>query len=98
MEGGGTERQHLEVAAAKGIREAIRALDGPECPESLAYLQGWIYELFGRSGEGMNGAARLTYATIVHWAALLDRTPSIADVEALLLLDAVMMHPDVGDD
>jgi len=45
----------------------------------------------------MNGYARLNYATIVAWMVVMERTPSLADIEALLLLDAILLHPEVGE-
>jgi hypothetical protein len=71
-------------------------LEVPECPESLEYLKGWLYALHGRSGEGMNGAVRLSYSTVADWARLTDVRPTSAEVEALMMLDAVLSNP--GDD
>jgi hypothetical protein len=75
---------------------AIAMLEVPECPESLEYLKRWLYALHGRSGEGMNGAVRLTYTTIVDWARLMDVWPTSAEVDALMMLDALLSNP--GDD
>lgn len=46
----------------------------------------------------MNGAARLTYSTIAHWAALTWQRPSAADVEALIALDGILLHHEIGDE
>lgn len=86
------------MLAVRGNLRAIRALQGPECPEWLEYLKDWLYELHGRSGVGMNGYAPLSYATIAGWSQLTGRDPSIGDVEALLLLDSILLHPEVGED
>jgi hypothetical protein len=90
---------HLRKLARHGDATAQAALedDGPECPETLEYLKEWAYTLNGRSGEGMNGYARLTYSTITGWAQWTGNSPSPADVEALFLLDAILLHPDAGD-
>lgn len=74
----------------------MAALDGPECPESLEYLLGWTYQLYGRSGVGMDGVAPLSYATVAEWARLMGVTVRPTEIEALMLLDAVMRHP--GED
>jgi len=65
-------------------------LIGPAVPESLAYLRDWLFQLVGRSGVGMAGAAPLSYGTIADWARLTGNTPTPDDVEALLYLDAVL--------
>lgn len=44
----------------------------------------------------MNGLARLSYGTIADWARLTGSRPTAEDVDALMMLDGVMMHP--GDE
>lgn len=46
----------------------------------------------------MNGFAPLTYSTIIAWASLTGASPSAHEVEALLVLDAVMLHPGTKTD
>jgi hypothetical protein len=84
--------------AARGNAAAIAALWGPQIPEELEYLRDWAYELVGRSGVGMGGAAPLSYTTIRDWALLTHRRPAAWEVDALIRLDAVIRHPDAGDD
>ncbi len=43
----------------------------------------------------MSGVAPLTYGTIADWARLTGTEPEGYEVEALLLLDAVMRHPEI---
>ncbi len=88
-----TERDHLMVAAGKGVASAIRALAGPGFPDGMGYLYGWAQELHGRSGVGMSGYNPLTYSTIADWARLKDVDIEPHEVDALLYLDAVMLHP-----
>lgn len=86
--------QHLEAAAKRGSVHAIKALTPPPFPDALGYLYGWALALVGRSGASMEGPAPLSYATIDAWARLTDEAPSPEDVNALLVLDTVMRHPD----
>lgn len=91
-EDGATLRAHLEAAAPRSV-SARAALDGPECPECLEYLRDWAYELHGRSGVGMDGAAPLNPVVVEAWARLyrLDIEPH--EYEALVSIDAAMRHP-----
>jgi hypothetical protein len=78
-------------------------LQGPEYPDALDYLLDWLYQVHGRSGIGMNGFAPLSYGTVADWARLRGHTPSSADVEGLMRLDAVLLSagaekPEDGDD
>lgn len=85
--------------AARGNAGAIAALAGPEIPEEFAYLRDWTFELVGRSGVGMGGAAPLSYTTVRDWALLTHRRPSAWEVEVLIRLDAVVRNPGpAGDD
>ena len=95
---GAARRDHLERAAARGVDAARKALEGPEFPEPLRYLYGWLMEVHGRSGVDMSGLSPLTYATIADWAVLMHRRPRPHDVEALLTLDAVLRFPDAGEE
>lgn len=87
-------RAHLEASAARGNRESAALLEGPPCPDALAYLLDWAVELHGRSGIGPDGFVPLTYTTLADWAALTGARPTPLDVRALFALDAVMRHPD----
>ena len=72
-------------------------LQGPELPDCVEYLLEWSLELFGRSGVGMAGVAPLSYGTIAQWAALTNRSVTPLEVDALIRIDAVMVHPDPKD-
>lgn len=98
MENGAPRRVHLERAAANGRQQALEALEGPEIPDAVAYLYDWALELHGRSGIGMEGVSPLSYVTVVTWAQLTGRDPQPDEVEALMLLDAVLRNPDAGED
>lgn len=88
------ERAHLEMLAARGNREAIASLDGPECPEGFQYLHRWALSLHGRSGVGPGGLTMLRPSELKAWADLMGLSPSPEEVEALFTLDAVMLHPE----
>jgi hypothetical protein len=90
----GKNRDHLEVAARKGSARAIAALyNGPQIPDSVAYLWDWARELHGKSGVGMSGFNPLTYTTIADWARLTGNEPEPHEVEALFWLDAILLNP-----
>lgn len=84
-------REHLQLSADRGSRASQEALEGPEFPEPLAYLHRWLFELHGRSGIGMHGAAPLTYTTIRDWMALKDVAPTPLEIDALMLLDQTLL-------
>ena len=74
---------------------AQRALVGPECPESLAYLVRWCFALHGRSGIGQFGLAPLTYTAIRHWRKEMGVGPLDSwEVEMLIRLDTVLLAPE----
>jgi hypothetical protein len=91
-------RDHLKVAARSSAR-AREELQGPELPDSIAYLWGWASELHGRSGVGQFGFHPLTYTTIADWARLTGRDPRPHEVEALMGVDASMFYyaPEKSD-
>lgn len=86
--------EYWQHAAQRGNPEAIARLQGPPYPEELDYLWRWAQDLHGRSGIGMAGIEPLTYSTIHSWAELTDQWPEPHEVEALILLDAVMRNPE----
>jgi len=90
-------RAHLERAAANGDLWARAELQGPACPEVVAYLVPWAYELVGRSGMGMNGLAPLRYSEIEAWSRLTGRVLVPMEVEALIRLDRVLRSPPPVD-
>lgn len=94
---GARARDHLQAAADRGNLAALAYLQGPDCPVSLAYLVPWVMALHGRSGVGMNGAAPLTYSTVVDWAQLTGNLPNPFEVDTLMTLDSVLRHPEVAD-
>jgi hypothetical protein len=59
-------------------------------PESVAYLREWFFEVHGRSGVSMAGAAPLSYDTIHAWVRAMDIRPAPTDDEiaALMMLDS----------
>lgn len=67
--------------------------DGVDCPESLRYLLDWARALNGRSGVGMNGFSPLTWGTLGEWSRLTGNVPDQEDIDALFILDAVMLTP-----
>lgn len=77
-----------------GHAGAMASLEEPPFPEALRYLQKWLYEVHGRSGASMGGLAPLSYGCITEWMALTGADPTGYEVEALLLLDAVLRHPE----
>lgn len=90
----GTQRSHFEMGIPKGNPRSIAALQGgPEMPEALRYLYDWARDLHGRSGIGPHGLNPLTYTTIADWSRLTGTTVYPHEVQALLALDAVMLHP-----
>lgn len=94
----GTTRSHIERAARGHTAGAVKAraqLDVPECPDSLDYLLGWARTLHGRSGLGMNGPSPLSFATIADWSRLTGTAVEPYEVDALLLLDAIMLSPEL---
>jgi len=93
-EDGATRRAHLEAAARRGSQAAVNALEGPDAPDSVLYLMEWAYALCGRSGATMGGMAPLSFTTIRDWATLMDIHVSPLEVQALLVLDAVIRNPE----
>lgn len=91
-------RKHLQVAAKRGLESAIKKLEGPDVPYALLYLWEYFAELDMARGEGFNGAAPLTYATIDAWSRLLDHKVQPHEVQALLSLDLAFRHPEAFQD
>lgn len=67
--------------------------EGPLCPDSLRYLLSWVQQLHARSGVGMNGFAPLTWGTLGEWSRMAGNAPDQEDIDALFLLDGVMLFP-----
>lgn len=78
------------MQARKGDKRAREALRGPKFPVAVEYLRRWAYELHGRSGFTMDGAAPLSYETITHWAKWTRRHPEPWEIDVLLDLDATL--------
>jgi hypothetical protein len=97
---GSAVRAHLKAAARRGQAAAIAALEGPPIPEALAYLYDWILELDAARGWDVTAtgaiARALSYQDIDAWARLTDRQPEPHEVRALIRLDQVLRHPEVG--
>jgi hypothetical protein len=84
-------RDHLKVAARSSAR-AREELQGPEFPESVGYLLGWTREVHCRSGLGQIGFLPVTWATIDAWARRTRTDPRPHEIDAMFVLDAVMLH------
>jgi hypothetical protein len=84
----------MEAAARRGDAKALEQLEPPPCPEGAEYLVGWAYQLWGRSGAGMAGLAPLSHTEIAAWARLTGNDPDPLEVEALIVLDRVLLEPD----
>ena len=80
----------MEVAARKGNRRAIELLRGPEVPESLRHIREWLYQLYGRSGASMDGAAPLSHEELRAFCEFYELRPTPDEVEALMMLDTVL--------
>lgn len=71
----------------------------PEIPEALAYVHGWWTELDIGRRYGMNGGAEpVSYADLEAWRRLTDRDIVPEEVEALLLVDRIVLNPGPRDD
>lgn len=84
------------VAAARSPAKRARwerELDGPEYPDSVAYLEPIARRLHGRSGASMNGAAPVSEETIAAYCAREGITLSSLEVEGLILIDAALINP-----
>lgn len=84
---GAIRRDLLEASAARGNPAAVKALESPEYDPAVEYLLGWAYELVGRSGSDMNGAAPLSWATLDAWSSKTGRNPTAQECQALMELD-----------
>jgi hypothetical protein len=96
-DGKSTIRAHYEAAAKRGDSRSQAALDGPEFPETLDYLWGWAMALYGRSGAGTAGFAPLSYQTLQAWSALTGNELTRWEVDALVRIDAALLHPGTED-
>jgi hypothetical protein len=65
-------------------------LHGPEIPDSLRHVRDWLYQLYGRSGMGMDGAAPLSHEELRAFCEFYDIRPTPDEVEALMMLDTVL--------
>ncbi len=64
----------------------------PHYPEHLEYLLDWVETLYGRSGANMAGANPLSPVVLAEWAKLMDIDLHPFEVEAVLLLDSIMIY------
>lgn len=87
-------RKHLEMAAKRGFAPAIKELEGPYVPAYMEYIWGYFITLDRNRGEGMSGAQPITYEQIDAWNRLLDIQVKPYEVEALILLDLALRHPE----
>lgn len=89
----GTNRENLEVAAKAGNPRAKKLLALPPLPDTVSYLWDWAMELHGKSGVSQVGFNPLTYETITHWAHWKGESPEPYEIEALFMLDAILLNP-----
>ena len=89
---GSPRREHYRALAKQGNAAAIRKLKGPgECPDVLAHVRDWLYQLYGRSGVGgMGETAPLSWQEIRAWAEFHGIRPTPDELDALMLLDNVL--------
>lgn len=76
------------------LRAILRLAPPWPIPEAVAHLWRWAVELHGRSGGGMGGLMPLSYSELRAWAKLRDIRIRPHEVDALIRIDAVMLHPD----
>lgn len=74
--------------------KAEKALLGPEYPDSVGYLESIARRLHGRSGASMNGLAPVSEQTIDGYCQREGIALSSLEIDAVILLDAVMLHPE----
>ena len=100
-EDGETWQAHLEETIRRGGIGSVKAqrdLDGPgEPPDTILYLAEWAYALCGRSGSSMAGIGPLSYGTIAEWSGLMGIDPTPLEVQALIVLDAVIRNPEINE-
>lgn len=87
----------MEQAAKKGSENAQRELQQPEPPECMEYLADWAFALYGRSGASMEGLAPLSFQTVEAWGRLMGIEPDPLEVQALMVLDAVIRKPETEE-
>ena len=97
---GFTTRTHMEGLAARGKADAsvLRDLAGPPFPDCLSYLWDWTQQVHGRSGFSQVGLQPLSYTTIADWARLKDVQPKPHEVEAMIVLDAILCSKPKPED
>ena len=84
-------KQHGEDSPQ--VDALLEKLNGPPMPACLAYLEDWSRALFGRSGEGMGGAAPLSPLVVESWARMSGYVIAPHELDALLVLDGVRRNP-----
>lgn len=72
---------------------AIDALEGPPFPEALLHLWEVFQYLDAMRAVGFNGPERFTPTHIRDGMELFGWTLAPHEIEALVLLDAVILHP-----
>ena len=78
-----------------GSESAIRELaKEPDCPEAITYLVEWSFDLYGRSGVGLEGVAPLSNTELVHWSFLRGVRLEPYEVEALMTFDRILRNPE----
>lgn len=72
---------------------AARELEGPTYPHAVHYLHTWLEEVYGTSGESMNGLNRVSYTTLRDWAFLRGVRLRWSEVVALRWFDSIRRNP-----
>lgn len=71
-------------------RKSRAELDGPPCPEGLAYLWEWFLDLSRTRQIGDFGVQAITYTELAAWSGLRDYRLAPHEVDALLELDTAV--------
>lgn len=98
---GATQRDHLESAArqramrgGKAAATRVKALDGPQLPERLAYLWIWFVEIYsGVSGGGFS-VPGVGWTDLAAWAALTGEQPEPWEARVLVDLGSLKASTD----
>lgn len=88
----------MEFLRKRGHKIATKLLeDGPEFPESLAYLWDMFIRLSSVRGVSFHGPDRITPTLIRDAIVLFEWTLMPQEAAAILDLDFVTLYPDAGE-
>lgn len=91
---GATQEAHWRALAKRGDRTALRALSGPEFPESLRYLWRISETVRGRSGAHMGGLNPVSPCVLREHLNFMGQDLEPHEYEAVLALDAIALTAD----